>query len=210
MDHEPGVPGGLGERRNVPGGDSGAGDDVLRREAETVESVSGRLQPRADLFVGLGLMLFGAYIGFESWRMPSVEHPRIRFVYEGPGVVPGLLGVVILVFGSLILIRALRHGGLRLGGAGVRVAASWRRPEPRRLLCVLGLTLLYAGGLVGRVHFLAATFIFMLAFVLLFEWRSTAERRGRMRLAMTAVIQAAVTAVAVWYVFENVFLVRLP
>ena len=208
MSNEPGIPGQFDEGRNVPG--RSAGDDRVRSDAETVESVSGRLQPQADLFVGLGLMLFGAYVAFESWRMPSTEHPRIGFVYEGPGVVPGLLGVVIFLFGALILVRALRGGGLRLEGAGGRVAALFRRAEPRRLLWLLGLTLLYAGGLIGRVHFLAGTFIFLLAFIVVFEWEFTPSRRRRMRLAITAAIQAAVTAGVVWYVFENIFLVRLP
>jgi hypothetical protein len=180
------------------------------RESGSVESVSGRLQPQVDLFVGLGLMLFGAYVAFESWRMPSTEHPRIQFVYEGPGVVPGLLGLVILFFGTLILVRALREGGLHLEGAGGRVAAMFRRAEPRRLLWLLALSLLYAGALIGRVHFLAGTFIFVLAFILVFDWGAAPTHKGRIRLAVTAALQAALTALVVWYVFENIFLVRLP
>ena len=188
------------------------GEPVEQEETQSgsVEAVSGRLPPQADLFVGLGLALFGAFIAFESWRMPGPESPLVRYVYEGPGFVPGLLGVVVLLFGLLILIRSIREGGLRLEDTSGQITAMFSRPEPRRLLWLLALTLLYAGALIGRVHFLAGTFIFVAAFILVFDWEFTPTPHGRIRLAVTAGVQAALTSFVVWYVFQNIFYVRLP
>ncbi len=206
----------------------------MSHESENVESVSGRLRPQVDLLVGLGLMLLGIVVAIEAYRMPSVEHPRIRSVYSGPGFVPGLLGITLLVFGLLMLIRAIREGGLHFGGMGGQVLEGLRRPEPRRLAILLVLSLGYAWGLIGRVSFPLATFLFMVAFILIYDWGEAADRavgspwvvaiakrlagiemtwslrRERILLVITSTIQAALTAWIVTYVFENIFLRRLP
>ncbi len=204
------------------------------QESTSVESVSGRLRPQVDLFVGLALVILGVFVVFESWRMPGVEHPRVRAFYEGPGFVPGLLGATFILFGGIILVRSIREGGLHLGGSGERIIAMFSRPEPRRLGILLLLSLGYAWGLIGRVSFPMATFPFVLAFILVYDWENTAERaqqdrwvatlarrllgiqmswslrKERVLLVVTATVQAALTAWVVTYVFENIFLRRLP
>ncbi len=203
-------------------------------ETGSVESVTGRVRPQLDLFVGLFLVILGVVVIYESWRMPGVDHPRVRAVYEGPGFVPGLLGITIALFGAMIVIRSIREGGLHLGGAGGQIAAVFSRPEPRRLGLLLLLTVGYAWGLIGRVSFPMATFPFVLAFILVYDWSHTVDRaqedrwpakwakrslgiemewsvfKERVLLFITAAVQAALTAWAVTYVFENIFLRRLP
>jgi len=68
---------------------------------------------------------------------------------------------------------------------------------------VLVLCLGYAVGLVGRVPFWLATFVFVSAFIAVFEYPS------RRRMA-AAPLYGIATALAVTYLFESVFLVRLP
>ncbi len=204
------------------------------QQTGSVESVSGRTRPQMDLFVGLALLLLGVFVVHQAFQMPSVEHPRVRAVYEGPGFVPGLLGAAIAVFGLIVLVRSVCEGGLNLKGAGGQVMDVFRRPEPRRLTILLLLALGYAWGLIGRVSFPMATFPFVLAFILVYDWENTAERaqhenwlvalgkrlvgfqlrwsifRERVLLVVTATVQAALTAWIVTYVFENIFLRRLP
>jgi putative tricarboxylic transport membrane protein len=120
-----------------------------------------------------------------------------------PGLVPGALGSIILALGTALLMRAARAGGWRL--AGLRVEGG---PGTQRLVLALVLCLGYAAGLVGRIPFWLATFLFVTAFVVLLEWAQAKGPRWR-RLLIAAVYGAAVSA-AVTLVFQEVFLVRLP
>jgi len=203
------------------------------QQSQGGEAVSGRLRPQVDLFVGLALILVGVFVVIEAGRMPGAEHPRVRAMYEGPGFVPGLLGATLCLFGGLIIVRSIREGGLRLEGSVGRATTLLAQPEVRRLAILLLLALIYVGGLIGRVSFPLATFPFVLAFILVYDWENTPERaeqeswvvtvlrrvgieidwsvrREQVLLVGTAAVQAALTAWAITYVFEEIFLRRLP
>ena len=168
--------------------------------------MSGRGLARADLVTGLVFVALGAGVVIESLRMPRFAELRVE-PYTAPGVVPGMLGLIILALGGILCLRAAREGGFRPGGAG----GAWSRdPGVRRLLLSLLLTLGYAAGLVGRLPFWLATFLFVAAFAIVFEWplaRNPAERRRRVAFAVG--LAAALSAV-ISYVFQEIFLVRLP
>lgn len=66
--------------------------------------------PRSDLGSSIVLILFGVIVAFESWRMPRFESIG-GTIYSAPGLVPGLLGAVIALFGAIMLIRYLTHKG---------------------------------------------------------------------------------------------------
>ncbi len=131
----------------------------------------------------------GAAIVYASWTMDRLERHGAA-LYTAPGLVPGLLGLVILGLGASMAVRR-------------RPAAP---PDTRgwsNTPLVLGLCLGYPAGLVGRVPFWLATFIFVSAFIAIFEY----PVRARMALAP---VYGAATALAVSWLFESVFLVRLP
>jgi Tripartite tricarboxylate transporter TctB family len=111
-------------------------------------------------------------------------------LYTAPGLVPGLLGLVLLVLGVVL--------ALRRGGSSKSAALTWGNTP-----LVLALCLGYAAGLVGRMPFWLATFVFVTAFIALFEYPA---RRG---MALAPVYGAA-TSLVVTYLFETVFFVRLP
>jgi hypothetical protein len=77
---------------------------------------------------------------------------------------------------------------------------------------VLVLGVVYAAGLVGRggIPFWLATFVFVTSFILLFDWRGRAQRGERVKGIALAVAVGAGTALLVSYVFQELFLVRLP
>ena len=58
--------------------------------------------------------------------------------------------------------------------------------------------------------FWLATFLFVTAFVALFEWPLASGRTDRLRRLVFAPLFAAVIAAAVTLLFQDVFLVRLP
>jgi len=134
--------------------------------------------------------LGGGAIVYASWTMDRLERHGAA-LYTAPGLVPGLLGLVILLLGVVL---AVRNETAAQPAAPMRVGNT-----PLVLVLCLG----YAVGLVGRAPFWLATFIFVTAFIAIFEYPS------RRRMAMAPVYGAA-TSLIVTYLFESVFLVRLP
>jgi hypothetical protein len=158
--------------------------------------------PRADFLTGLAFALLGLAVVWASLEMPRFADRNID-PYTVPGLVPGVLGAIILALGTALLVRAARAGGWRL--AGLRPEGG---PGTRRLVLALVLCLGYAAGLVGRMPFWLATLLFVAAFVVLLEWPQAKGRRLA-RAAIALVYGAAISA-AVTLVFQEVFLVRLP
>ena len=79
-----------------------------------------------------------------------------------------------------------------------------------RFFVALALSVGYAAGLVGSLPFWAATGIFVFLFVVIFEWRGTRSLASLVRAVFMAALLAVIVATAVTFVFEQVFLVRLP
>jgi putative tricarboxylic transport membrane protein len=164
---------------------------------------------RADLVTGIVLMALGLAVLAESYAMPRLEERSIN-PWTAPGLVPGLLGIIITVLGGVLALRSLAAGALRpranLSYAEVQEA----RAALGRLLLCLALCLSYAVILVGKVPFWLATSLFVFVFIVAFEWRR--EDRAGARLVKVAVAGALAGAamLVVPYVFETLFLVRLP
>jgi hypothetical protein len=163
---------------------------------------------KADFVTGLVLIALGIATVVASLNMPRFEELEIN-PYTVPGLVPGALGLVILVLGAALFMRAARAGGWRLMD---RAADRSRRSDPgtRKLALAVVLCLAYAAGLVGRVPFWLATFLFVAAFVAAFEWPLARTLAERLRRLVFALVFGAVVAAAVTFVFQEIFLVRLP
>lgn len=164
---------------------------------------------RADFLTGVVLILGNLYVIFESWRMPRMEHLGAHPL-SVPGVVPAFLAVVLILFGAALVIRSVRAGGHRLGLSAGKARALLAEPGNRRLLVTLFLAMGYAGVLIGRVSYELATGLFIVAFIVIFEWEKglTPARYGKL-LAVAAALSALTTALVSW-VFEHLFLVTLP
>ena len=152
--------------------------------------------PRADLAWSAAWLALSTAILVASWTMDRLERLGAK-LYSAPGLVPGLLGVVLLVLSIALAARAIRQGALRRGRP-FNLGEAWKGTA-----LVLALCFAYAAGLVGRVPFWLATFIFVTAFIAVFEYPA----RRRMALAPA---YAAATSLIVTWMFESVFLVRLP
>lgn len=171
-------------------------------------SMQHRPLARADLVTGLVLLALGLATAVESYRMPRLEERAID-PWTAPGIVPGMLGVIIAVLGIVLALRSVAAGAFTLNFDTGDDPAEVRAARFRFWLC-LGLCLIYAIGLVGRVPFWLATALFVFAFIAAFEWKGSDDRRARaIKLAIAAAIAAA-TAIVVPFLFETLFLVRLP
>lgn len=164
-----------------------------------------------DLITSLVLITLGSGVLVEAARMPRFVRLGVN-PYTVPGLVPGVLGVVIAILGTLMLIRtvvAWRRGHAVPGASGADEPGS-----TPRILLTLGLTLGYGALLIGRLPFWLATFLFVLVFLLAFQWSPsllTEKNRGPLLRYLGAnLLQAVLVAATVTYVFERIFLVRLP
>jgi hypothetical protein len=161
--------------------------------------------PRTDLISAAFWMLFGGAIVIGSWRMDRLEYMHIN-PYTAPGLVPGILGAFIVLFGLIMAVRAVRAGALQ-GGAPAGAEPIFNK----RVALSAALCIAFAAGLVGHgPPFWLAAGIFVFLHIFLFEYP---ERSGRNAIAKSAAVALAVAigaSFAVTMIFQELFLVRLP
>jgi hypothetical protein len=153
------------------------------------------LESNVNRLYGLGWAVFGAAVLVASWRMDRLASLNIN-PWSAPGLMPGVLGALMLVFGAAL---AFRKGAVEQG------AGSWHRTLLALVLCGL-----FAGGLLGHglpFWLTAAAFLF----VAIFAFRMLeAPEAPRARMALSSAATAIVAALVISFLFEDVFLVRLP
>jgi putative tricarboxylic transport membrane protein len=154
------------------------------------------------------LFAAGVAIIYAAWRMPRFQE-QLGQIYTAPGLVPALYGFVIVVLALWLAARAIGRGALE-PAAGTASRAPREGHSNARLVLAIVLCLAFAVGMVGRLPFWLATFLFVATFIVLFELMPAASRSGRIRSIISALIQAALVAAAVTLVFQEIFLVRLP
>jgi putative tricarboxylic transport membrane protein len=165
---------------------------------------------RADLITGVILVAFGLGALAESYAMPRLEERSIN-PWTAPGVVPGLLAAIIGLLGAVLALRSVAAGAFHPAPTvlGPEDAAE-QRAGRRRLAVTVILCFVYAVVLVGHTPFWFATGLFVLAFILAFEWQPNEDWTARRRKLAYAAGIAVLAAVIVPYMFETLFLVRLP
>lgn len=164
---------------------------------------------KADLITGLVLIVFSIVVIEESWRMPRLEHLGVK-PESAPGLVPALLGIMMLILGGVLTVRAIRRGGHHLGVTRENTIRTLLEPGNLRLIGTLVLCVAYAGVMIGHMPYWLATGIFVFLFVAIFEWRRDAGRPERIRALAFAAGLAVIVAGVVTWVFANLFLVTLP
>ncbi len=165
-----------------------------------------RVEAGSDLRAALGWIGLGAAILIGSITMDRLERQHIN-KYTIPGLVPGLLGIAMLVLGAVLGIRSWRRGGL---------GAPRPPAEPgvaQRLAIVIALIVAFAVGLVGHgLPFWIASAIYVIASILLLQapQRAALGRSLGLRDAAFAAAVGIGSGVVITFVFQELFLVRLP
>jgi hypothetical protein len=149
------------------------------------------------------LLALGIGIVALALRMPTfIEQSHTGLT--APGIVPGFHGTVIAILAIVLGLRAVRRGALRPSTHSPALAPG----DGGRLLMAAVLGIIYAGVLVGRLPFWLASALFVFAFTTAFEWELGPA--GRLRRIVEAALLGLGTGMAVMFVFERIFLVRLP
>jgi hypothetical protein len=164
---------------------------------------------KADFYTALFLMVLGIAVVEESWRMPRFADLGSS-IWSAPGTTPGMVGAVLAIMGAILFFRSRREMRAATAGGGAGFDKSgWTRAGYTLLLC-----LVYGIGLIGRIPFQLASFLFMLAFIVSFDFYDNRDAyRDRLRMLRRIAVAAAIAGVAAWTIskiFQDVFFVRLP
>ena len=161
--------------------------------------------PRADFWSGLVWVALGLGIVWGSWIMGRLEHLQAS-IYTVPGVVPGILGIAIALMGIILLGRAVRHGALQaMPHQAHALRSHWR------LIVSLVWSLAYAGIVVASaLPFWLITAVYVAVFVLVFQFQERRAAAQMPRGVAVAVVHCLLSGLLIQYVFEDLFLVRLP
>lgn len=173
---------------------------------------------RAEVLSAALWAVAGGAITIASWRMDRLDKLAIN-PWSAPGLTPGIIGALIVVFALALLWRSLRAGAepqadgqadpqadSAVDDGPALPAGSARRTFAAVLLCVL-----FAGISLGHGWpFAVEGALFILVFTAAFSWTAwRAERRITRGLAQTLAVAVLASAFISW-LFESVFLVRLP
>ena len=165
--------------------------------------------PRSDLIDALGWMVLGAALLISSWRMDRLASQNINPVTV-PGLLPGLLGLVMLGLGVVLGLRSWRRGALAQSAA---LSTEHDRSERLRIWVVVGLCAGYSVVLVGHgLPFWLASAIYVTASILILQRMSPdpLQRPLTGRAWFKALLIGVLSAVITQLVFQEIFLVRLP
>ncbi|MBF0678996.1 MAG: tripartite tricarboxylate transporter TctB family protein [Devosia sp.] len=169
-------------------------------------STEDAMRVRADLITSVLLVALGLAVVYFSWTMDRLEVRRIHPATI-PGLVPLILGGALTLCGSLLFLRSFRLDQLGSGAPLARALVSW---SAMRVLAALGLALAYTLLLVGNMPFWMASSLFIFTFIALFETVLADHPGSLIRTLIWAFLVALVAGLGVYFVFERIFLVRLP
>lgn len=172
-----------------------------------MESETGQqsVRDKADFIAGLVFVLLGAVVFYLSYIMPRLE---VRNIHPStiPGLVPMALGVGLFVLGALLALKARKS----VAGAWGDFFALFRTLEALRALAGLALVLVFALVLVGSMPFWAASMVFLFAFVVTMEAVLSPGKRAWKTTLIWALVTSVLAGGGIYYLFAELFLVRLP
>jgi hypothetical protein len=146
---------------------------------------------------GLFWIALGGAIFYASWTMDRLAALGVK-PFSAPGLLPGILGVFIVLLGVAMLFRG-------------KPQSSTEVIEWRRLLLPIVLCLGFAAGMVGRgIPFWAAAWIFIAVMIWTLQYRESKQKGELRRLALVAAAVGAAASIAISLVFQELFLIRLP
>ena len=165
---------------------------------------------KKDFITSIVLIAFSISVIVSSYTMDRLEHRSID-PFSAPGVVPGMIGLILLCLSLILFVRSLKNGGYRLfsrdGGADTEVR---HEGAVKRVLLTLFISVAYGIGFLGRVDYTLCTLLYIFTFIIVFEYRWRVPLLEQKRMLAGALLQSLIAAAAISLVFRKLFLVDLP
>ncbi len=163
---------------------------------------------KKDFITSIVLIAFSLSVIVSSYTMPRLERRGID-PFSAPGVVPGMIGIILLILALILFIRSVRYGGYHLLQRGGE-EESVQQGAALRVGLTLVLSLIYAIGLLGHVDYTIGTLLYIFIFIVLFEYRWGEPTLSQLRMFGYALLQALIASFLITIVFRKLFLVDLP
>jgi hypothetical protein len=164
---------------------------------------------KADFVTSIVLLLFGMAILIMSIYMPRFEGLGVN-PYSVPGIVPGLLGVILLTLSLILLIRSIIRKGYQLGLSIETIKQYFTDKSTKNFLLALILSLVYGVFWLTRIPYSLATGFYILFFILIFEYRPKENMLSQKKTILYSLVEAVSVSAGVTLVFRYLFLVDLP
>ena len=168
-----------------------------------------RMPPRSDLADAIGWIVLGVAVLVGSILMDRLEAQHIN-PYTVPGLLPGLLGIAMILLGLVLAERSRERGAFTQPRSP---ATDDQRDEWRRVWIVAALCIGYGVVLIGHgIPFWLASSIYVTGSILVLQRlsRDPQERAFTPRSIVKAVVIGVASSVITQLVFQEVFLVRMP
>ena len=171
------------------------------------------LQSRSDFRGGFGWVALGVAVLIGSITMDRLKQQDIN-PYTIPGLLPGLLGIALVILGLLLIARSWPRMNLHAAaGAEIAPVTGPFFVRNRQLILVLALCAIFDLVLVGHgLPFWLASAIFVSVSILTFEQprRQAAGRGLSLKDIAFALAVGLGAGFGITLVFQDIFLVRLP
>lgn len=186
-----------------------------------------RQMNKADLYTSIVLLIFSATILIMALQMPTMVD-RNESPWSGPGVVPAFIGIALFLLAAFMFARSIMRGALKKNEdeQAASKAADVARPDiPTeqnslwkrlgantsnvRILKTVLICILYVISL-GKIWFPLATFLFVLVFIIVFEFDKHKTILSQWKIFFGGAIIAASTSALITIAFQYLFLVNLP
>jgi len=156
---------------------------------------------KADFFTSIFLFLLGLIVFIISIGMPTFRELGAN-PYSAPGIVPGILGIILLFMGAILFIRSFIRKGYKIKLSSQSMKLFFKNNSIKRLLIALFLSVFYVI-LLGKINYFLLTTIYIFLFVWSFELKTK-------KTLFFALLEAVLIAACISYVFRYLFLVTLP
>ena len=147
-----------------------------------------------DLFSGILLVIFGIYIVHEALNLKIYN----TFI-DAPGFFPSIVGTIIAVLGGILTFIGFKLGGIQ----EIKEICNFKvfrdfivNENTMRVIILIAMMIIYIWGFLGRIHFIAATSIYLAAN---FLYLKATEKWW------ISVIIAVLTSFIVYYTFDFIF-----
>ena len=147
-----------------------------------------------DLFSGILLVIFGIYIVHEALNLKIYN----TFI-DAPGFFPSIVGSIIAILGGVLAFIGFKLGGLR----EIKEICNFKAikdfivsENTTRVVILIAMMVIYIWGFLGRIHFIAATSIYL---TVNFLYLKATEKWW------LSVIIAVLTSFIVYYAFKFIF-----
>jgi len=158
---------------------------------------------KCDVAFGSVLVILSAVFFMLAFNMPILAVGRTSAgpeISTAPGLLPMVVSATLFLMGITLVFSALREGG-RISREDIKKAiARIKTPESRRMLVISIIIITYAFGLLSRIPFTVATFIYLAVFMFIFKATHPVK----------IILISAITAVLIWFFFGPIALIPLP